>query len=277
MTMAIGTKSKINVTILVMDRHFLYLPVYLAQFDHPESGKLPFFGKLPPEYSVEVKLAQRERTEPMPVYSRCSWTLGLARATSCLPCATLRCFLIVHIRTLMAASVISNSAFWAVNHDAQKVKLFSDLSLFERVICYKEKTTSNLIARRIVKRDTRKLVVVESTDEIDRFESLGEGTLAISPELLKIANLVHGPLAPGEKRAEIVLELCTTKEFSNVLTTALFTRVEVVEKHPTLVWCAGRVAGRFASHTRCAAYRGRVRQAQLQRRFLLGRGAGDRQ
>jgi hypothetical protein len=231
-----GPKDKIRVTILVMDRHFLYLPVYLAQFDHPESGKLPFFGKVPPQYSVEVTLPQRtsDRTDAAVfdalmdarlgssdiMFAVCDPTVLLGRQDK---------------NALMAASLISSSAFWAVNHNAQNVRLVSDLSSFDRIICYGEKTTSNLIARRIVKRDTNKLIVVNSTDEIERLENLGEGTLAISPELLKIANLIHGPHRPGEKRAEIVLELCTTKEFSNVLTTALFTRAEVVETHPELV------------------------------------------
>lgn len=229
-------KSTIDVKILVMDRHFLYLPLYLAQFDHPESGKLPFFGKVPPQYAVEVTRPPREKDrtdravfdELMDarlassniMFAACDPTVLLARQEK---------------NALMAASLITSSAFWAVNHDARDVRLVSDLSSFNRILCYKEGTTSNLIARRIAKRDTSKLTVVDGTDEIRRLIGFGEGTLAISPEVLKIANLVHGPLPPGEKRAEIVLELCTSKEFSNVLTTALFTRAEVVEKHPELV------------------------------------------
>lgn len=229
-------KAAIDVKILVMDRHFLYLPLYVAQFDHPKSRKLPFFGMIPPKYSVEVTRPQRETdrsdkavfdqlmdarlSSSNIMFAACDPTVLLARPEK---------------NALMAASLITSSAFWAVNHDVRNVRLVSDLSSFDRILCYREGTTSNLIARRIAKRDTNKLTVVDSTDEIQRLEGLGEGTLAISPEVLKIANLIHGPLRPGEKRAEIVLELSTSKEFSNVLTTALFTRAEVVEKHPELV------------------------------------------
>lgn len=229
-------KTEIKVEILVMDRHFLYLPLYLAQFDQPKIDKLPFFGMIPPEYSVEVVIPQREinRTDAAVfdilmndqstsndiMFAVCDPTVLLARQDK---------------NALMAASIVSSSAFWAVNHDAKDVKLFSDLSSFERILCYGDKTTSNLIARRIARRDTNKLTVVQPTSEILALEQFGERTLAISPELLKIANLIYGPLKPGEKRAQIVLELCTTKEFSNVLTTALFTRVDVIERHPKLV------------------------------------------
>ena len=228
--------ANIKVTILLMNRHFLYLPLYVAQFDHPKSSKLPFFGKVPPQYSVEVRLAQRQssRTDKgvfaelmdarlgssSIMFAVCDPTVLLARPDK---------------NARMAASLITSSAFWAVNHDAKDVRLVSDLSSFNQILCYERGTTSNLIARRIAKGSKDKLRVVQSTDEIQQLDKLGEGTLAISPELLNIANLVFGPPRPGVKRAEIVLELCTTKEFSNVLTTALFTRAEVVEKHPELV------------------------------------------
>lgn len=231
-----AAKANIRVEILIMGRHFLYLPLYLAQFEHRKSRKLPFYGEIPPQYSVKVRVAPRERDRTDAavfgalmdarlsssdiMFAACDPTVLLARQDK---------------NALMAASLISSSAFWAVNHDAKNVRLVSDLSAFERILCYEEKTTSNLIARRIVKRDTDKLHVVNSTDEIWALNEFGEGTLAISPEVLNIANLISRELGPGEKRADIVLELCTTKEFSNVLTTALFTRAEVVEKHPELV------------------------------------------
>jgi hypothetical protein len=231
-----AAESKIRVKILVMDRHFLYLPLYIAQFDDPASSKRPFFGKVPPRYSVEVSpptsgksrsdggvfdaLMDARLGSSDIMFAACDPTVLLARPDK---------------DALMAASLISTSAFWAVNHDARNVRLVSDLTSFDRIICYGEKTTSNLIARRIVKRDTAKLHVVESTDEIRALMQFGQGTMAISPELLKIANLVHWPQLQGEKRYEIVLELSTSKEFSNVLTTALFTRAEVVEQHPELV------------------------------------------
>lgn len=230
------SNETIRVKILVMERHFLYLPVYLAQFDCPKHGKEPFYGKVPSKYSVEVTPPQRTggRSDAAVFDALMDARLGSSDIMFAICDPTV--LLSRQDKTaMMAASVISSSAFWAVNHNAHGVTLVSDLSSFERIICYGEKTTSNLIARRIVKRETDKLVVVEGTQEIEALERHGEGTLAISPELLKIANLIHGPQRQGEKRAEIVLELCTTKEFSNVLTSALFTREEVVEQHPDLV------------------------------------------
>jgi hypothetical protein len=234
-------QSKIPVRILVMDRHFLYLPLYIAQFDNSKIGKRPFFGRVPSQYSIEVKppssgksrsdgavfdaLMDARLGKSDIMFAACDPTVLLARPDK---------------NALMAASLISTSAFWAVNHNARDVRLVSDLASFDRIICYGEKTTSNLIARRIVKKDTGKLRVVDSTDEIRALVEFGEGTMAISPELLKIANLVYGESQEGQpregqKRYEIVLELSTSKEFSNVLTTALFTRAEVVEQHPELV------------------------------------------
>jgi hypothetical protein len=235
-------EDKIPVRILVMDRHFLYLPLYVAQFDNPKIGKRPFFGKVPSRYSIEVKppSLRKSRSDGAVfdalmdarlgssdiMFAACDPTVLLARPDQ---------------NALMAASLISTSAFWAVNHTVRNMRVVSDLSCFDRIICYGEKTTSNLIARRIVKRDTGKLRVVDSTDEIQALMEFGEGTMAISPELLKIADLVHGEHGEGEKRYAIVLELSTSKEFSNVLTTALFTRAEVVEQHPDLV--SGVLAG----------------------------------
>jgi len=227
---------KIKVRILIMDRHFLYLPLYFAAFDHPPAKKKAFFGQIPDRYELEIK------TLP-PTGPRSDGAVYNALMDSRLGSSDLM-FGVCDPSTLIArpekhariaASLISSSAFWAVNHEAQNLRLVSDLSSFKKIICYGEKTTSNLIARRIVKRDTDKLMVVESTKEIDALRQLGEGTLAISPELLHIANLIHGPLKEGEKRHEIVLELSTSKEFSNVLTTAIFTRAEVVDRYPDLV------------------------------------------
>jgi hypothetical protein len=228
-----GTTS---VKLLVMDRHFLYLPLYIAQFDGPSIGKRPWFGKIPPQYSIEVTPPERESDRKDKsvfdllmdarlgssdiMFAACDPTVLLGRQDQ---------------NAMMAAALITSSAFWAVNHDAGDVRLVSDLSSFDRILCYEPGTTSNLIARRIAKRDTGKLQVVKSTDEIPQLERLGESTLALSPEVLKIANLVYGPLRHGEKRAKIVFELSTSKEFSNVLTTVLFTRADVIEKHPDLV------------------------------------------
>ncbi len=220
-----------------MERHFLYLPLYLAQFDHPKSHKLSFFGKVPRNYKIRIAVPKREKDRTD------AWVFGTLMdsrlASSDIMFAVCDPTTILARKSddaLMAASLISSSAFWAVNHDAKDVSLVSDLSSFDRILCYKEKTTSNLIARRIAKqRGKQKIKIVPPTEEIRALEEYGEGTLAISPEVLKIANLINGPLRNGESRAAIVLELSTTKEFSNVLTTALLTRAEVVEKHPDLV------------------------------------------
>lgn len=231
-----STKQDVKVKILVMDRHFLYLPLYVAQFDHPASRKLPYFGKVDAKYSIEVipMPPHKERSDAAVFDALMSARLGSSDImfAACDPTVLIAR---PEKNALMAASLISSSAFWAVNHDVSNVRLFSDLSSFNPIICYGERTTSNLIARRIVKRDTGKLMIVPSTDEIRALAHHGAGALAISPEILKIANLLYEPLRAGEKRHEIVLDLSTTKEFSNVLTTALFTRAEVVEQHPDLV------------------------------------------
>jgi len=230
------SKAAISVKILVMHRHFLYLPLYIAQFDDPSIGKQPWFGKVPSQYSLEVSLPEREsdRTDTAVfdqlmdaqlhssdvMFAVCDPTVLIGRQDE---------------NAMMAASLVTSSAFWAVNHDARNVRLVSDLSSFDKILCYRPGTTSNLIARSIVKQNTSKLLEVGNTEEIPRLEAMGEGTLALSPEVLKIANLVYGPTRPGEKRAKIVLDLSTSKEYSNVLTTVLFTRAEVLDNHPELV------------------------------------------
>ena len=231
-------QKKINVEIRVMGRYFLYLPLYLAQFDKPESGKHSFYNEIPSQYSVMVKLPTSPlgtaRNDGAVFKELMNSNLGNSDImfAACDPAALLAK---PHKKALLAASLVSSSAFWAVNHDSARVRLLSDLSSFDRIICYGENSTSNLIARRIVKRNVDKLCEVIPDQELDCLESWGEGTVAITPELLKVANLVYGPQKDGEKPYEIVFELSTNKEFSNVLTTALFTRVEVVEHHPELV------------------------------------------
>jgi hypothetical protein len=225
----------VQASIRVIDRHFLYLPLYLAQFE-PPGGKQPWFGKLPPGYSLEITVPEREkhRTDAHVFDELMNARLGSSDLmfAVCDPTVLLRRR---DKNARMVAALIANSAFWAVNHHARDMRLISDLSSFDRIVCYEEGTTSNLIARRIARKDTAKLRVVPSTLEIQALKELGEGTLAISPEVLKIANLVHGELESGEQRAEIVMDLCSTKEFSNVLTTVLFTRAEVIDKHEGLV------------------------------------------
>src|SRR5437899_11072713 len=122
-----------------MDRHFLYLPLYVAQFDHPSSGKRPWFGKVPPQYSIEVTPPERESDrKDKAVFDRlmdsqlvssdvmfaaCDPTVLLARSDE---------------NAMMAAALIASSAFWAVNHDAGSVRLVSDLSSLGRILYYEE-------------------------------------------------------------------------------------------------------------------------------------------
>jgi hypothetical protein len=232
--------NRISVKILLMERHFLYLPLYLAAFDFPEKNKLPFYGKVPSQYNVELKvLPSRNGNSDAAIFE----ALMDARLDSAyrqndyMFCVCDPTVLIAKPdkNALMAASLISSSAFWAINHKRDNIRLVSDLSTFDKIICYGEKTTSNLIAQRIVKGSTDKLQEVRPRDEVSILNELGEGELVITPEVLEVANLLHAELGPGQKRCEIVLELSTTKEFSNVLTTAFFTRSEVLEKHPQLV------------------------------------------
>ncbi len=232
----LASNQRINVRVLVMGRHFLYLPLYIAQADIAEVGKAPYFGMVPERYAIEIKPPERkeDRTDAGVfdalmdarlgssdiMFAACDPNVLLAR-----PADDAR----------MIASLVSSSAFWAVNHEDRAIQLVSDLNQFDRIICYGEKTTSNLIARRIARGRTDKLIKVEPLDEIGELEKEGPGALAISPELLTIAGLPHAPLKRGERRLKMVLNLCTCKEFSNVLTTALFTRAEVVDRHPELV------------------------------------------
>lgn len=230
------TSESTFVKILVMDRHFLYLPLYLAQFDHPDSGKIPWFGEVPSKYSIEITVPTRDtdRTDKAVfdalvdsrlassdiMFAACDPNVLLARQDK---------------NAMIAASLVASFAFWAVNHDPGDIRLVSELSSFDKILCYKPGTTSNMIARWIAKLDTDKLEVVNSRQEITEMENRGGRSLAISPEVLQIANSIYGPLDRNGKRTQIVLDLCNTKEFSNVLTTVLFTRSEVVEKYPDLV------------------------------------------
>lgn len=219
----------INVKMLVMHRHFLYLPLYVAEHED-------WFGKLPKGYSLEIRPPVRDDDHtdkgvfdllmtPPPwegnvMFAACDPTVVLDRWNE---------------NARMAATLVASSAFWAVNHKAKDVRLISDLASFDKILCYGAGTTSNLIAKRIVKHDVSKLQIVNDASEIAELRRLGEGALALSPEVLSITNLIHGPLRNGEKKPEVVFELSNSKEFSNVLTTVLFTRSDIVEQHSALV------------------------------------------
>lgn len=182
--------GKYTVFIIQMDQHFLYLPIYFAK----HKG---FFGYVPDEYEIDFKTSL-ERTD-ISAYEE----LMLRRTNEneikfaiTDPTVVINRPLGVHEPSpVILAAMITNAAFWAVDHRAHEIKHFSDLGSFDKVIAYHPGTTSYGIAARVL-REAGKDVSELNIKTVNRGEELlaltysEHGTVAISPDILEIDALI---------------------------------------------------------------------------------------
>lgn len=220
--------EKRKTQIVVMDTHFLYLPLFYAK--HKQ-----FFGFIPNEYDVEIIPSAAHTDDSayhmlMDTSSASNAHIDLAVAD---PGTVFKNFQSLEGQPAILAALISNTAFWAVDRRSRQIVLPKDLAAFESIIAFKPGTTSHSIAQRIFK-DAKKPYSILPVNPQQELVKLQEtvNTVALSPDILGIDHLVHH----SEGHFNIDLNLGTTQEFSNVFTTALLSRRDFVDAHRDLIF-----------------------------------------
>ncbi len=216
-----------RVQIVQMDEHFLYLPLYFAQ-------EQDFFGRIPPDYAVEVVNARPHTDEQayrhlMDVASNDARDVLFA---ICDPAVILTVDPVSPCTAAVLAGLVTNAAFWAIDHKVRKVSLLRDLAEFDKIISYQPGTTSYAIATRIFLDSGRtpQIYPVDPKQELQALKKSPQGWTALSPDILEIEHLLS-----TDTRFGIDLVLGQTQEYNNVLVTALISRDDVVRHHPQLV------------------------------------------
>ena len=212
--------------IVVMDKHFLYLPLYYAKSKN-------FFGFVPGNYELEIVLSADHTDESA---YQMLMDSGYGKNTEVNfavadPSVTLNTSHSFEGTPAILASLITNTAFWAVDRKTHQIVLPKDLAGFQKIIAFKPGTTSHSIAQRIF-RDASKTPSIQPVNPSQELIALQKSTntVALSPDILSIDHLLY-----YQKHFNIDLALGTTQEFSNVFMTAFLSRQDVVEQHRPLV------------------------------------------
>lgn len=220
-----------EVTIVQMDEFFLYLPLYYA-------ARNKFFGFIPERYNVRIDQSAVDHTDVAAFRSLMDQSQmdQNVHFAICDPMVVLDWPITADLqqRPVVLAGLITNAAFWAVDHNTYSVRDLRDLGQYERIIAFKKGTTSYGIASRIARQSAKapKIEPVEPGAELRALSYASKGAVAISPNLLEIEYLIWKRSKEGFCKE---LALGTTSEYSNVLVTALLTRADVVRDHPDLV------------------------------------------
>ena len=227
-------KTAQKVRVCVMSPYFLYLPASYAIATR-------CFGLLnAEEYELEEKQAWPHAMQSddgvLQILSSGAREYENVWFALCDPTLLLKSEAAASFRSLrVIATIVSSSAFWAVNHNSRKCELLSELAQFEKIIAYRAGTTSHAIAKKILKHKATtdpatEIIEVDAGNEQMKFTESGEGTLMISPSVDDIEWLLR-----SDRNYHVMLEIGKTPEFSNLITTALLVRQEVIQDHPKLV------------------------------------------
>jgi hypothetical protein len=216
-----------SIHILQMDKHFLYLPIYFAE-------RHEFFGFLPAGTKVVIDSCDKhtdiatydQMMDEAPRYR--DFAMAITD-----PIQVFRTPLQSKKKPAVLATLVTNAAFWAVNHGTHPISGFRDLGAFDRVIAYGPGTTSHNIAKRIARDSgnaSQSIEVVDPGNELllltDKVK--GANAVALSPDLLYIEEMVSNG-------ASIELALGKTPEYNDVLVTALVSTKEFVAENQAVV------------------------------------------
>ena len=218
----------IRVTIVEMAHHFLYLPVHYAL--HTKC-----FGCVPDRYELVLipAPAKTDRSTYLQLMQGAQAGHNYVGFAVMDPAETLHDRDTHLTPPVVLASLITNSAFWAVDRRTHEIRFLRDLASFDKIIAFEEGTTSHGIATRIYKDANKQpsIKAVAPGRELTLLTSSAKGTMALTPDLLGIDKL----MADQSETFNVDLALGTTPEYNNVLVTALLSRADVVQDHPELV------------------------------------------
>ncbi len=229
-----------EVEIVTAGEHFLYLPLYYAA-----TRDVDFFGYIPKKYSIKVDGGdltagnRRTRTDrkALELLLDTDYSGHKKKLFAVCDPAVLAAFPLPVTggeEPAIIASLISNTAFWAVDHQQRPVPTLADLAEFDQILAWSEGTTCHRIAAHISSfakpRRRPRIQTVAMGRELDSLRESTKGTLAISPDIMLIQDLVE-----KNDNFKVLYALGKSPEYSNVLVTALITLRSVVEERPDLV------------------------------------------
>ena len=216
----------LNFRLVTAGVHFLYLPVYYAAYRN-------FFGLIPEGYSLEIdtQKSRSDRTAYKMLTNRDFEAYSDVAFAVCDPTMLIDVPTARNVNPIVACALVSNIAFWAIDHESPSVRSISDLKHFKKIISFEAGTTGHRIAQHIrrVANDKIQIETVQMGSEILALQSRPSGTLALSPNLLELDEIVSN-------RAEFsfTFDLASTPEFSNIVITSLITRHDVATEHKEL-------------------------------------------
>jgi ABC-type nitrate/sulfonate/bicarbonate transport system substrate-binding protein len=223
-----GSETKLKIVVFESPI-FLYLPLHYARQKN-------WFNFLPPGYDIDITSSVGKTDKScfdMLMSEKSTYAniaFALADPTAILDHAPFG----GQRRPAVIASMITNTAFWAVNHGALRSRDAFDLAKFEKIITFGPGTTSYGIASGILRKSTRDvsstIYHVDPKQELTTLLRETKGTVCLSPDILGI-----GEVLENNDGFEIELALGITPEFDNVLETALITRTDVLNEHGALV------------------------------------------
>lgn len=229
--MSAGYRGPKRVRIVMMDSHFLYLPLYIAEH-------LDFFGLLPSGVKCELEVAE-------PATDRRAYELLMdqdaadAREVLFAVCDPVEVFLEPQLHGSLArvlCAIITSRAFWAIDRGTLRINEPRDIGKYQQIIAYGEGTTSYRLARELLKAagrtDDELNAAIRPTTVFEEFDVLrrsAPGTIALSPNVLAMEKLV----AEREFRREF--SLAQARDYDQVLTTALLTTATTASRHEPLV------------------------------------------
>jgi len=217
--------QEVQVTILEMEHHFLYLPLYFAKAQD-------FFGYVPGQYRTTI--VQAAGGTDADAYRR--FAQGEAQLVVCDPCALIYAAQAT-FRPQVLAGLVIRGAFWAVNGKSPDISELDELAQYERIIAFYPGTTSHGIAKRIVRSAKANAPVIEAVrplQELTRLEDLvndKKNAVALSPDILRIER----SLEANQEWLSIKLALADTVEYAHLLVTAVIASASFLSAHPTFI------------------------------------------
>lgn len=219
--------ANVQVTrIVIADEHFLYLPLYFARHKN-------YFGLLPSgtKITIERSATYTDKSafemlidEHNPNYHDVDFAV-------CDP-ATIIFQTPANTSPVVLAGLVTNSAFWVLNHKANLGQHLENLATFKEIIAFKKGTTSFGIASHIFNAPGKaaSILTVNPKEELNLLVDSGPSTIALSPDILRIHKLLE---TKGDVFG-IEMALADTTEYHGMLVTALLSRRDVLERKPEL-------------------------------------------
>jgi hypothetical protein len=217
-----------EVTIIEMEHHFLYLPVYFAR-------DRAFFEQIPEEYTT--KIVQASGATDADTFRRLS--RGEADIAICDPCAMIYAAERGFVPAVLAG-LISRGAFWAVDTKSADVNELHELAQFQHIVTFYPGTTAHGIASRILRLAKGPQPVIESVRPLQEFSRLEDllnaqkSAVALSPDVLRIEKFVDTNRDKGWDHP-VKLALAETIEYGHLLVTAVIARPEFVVKNAQFI------------------------------------------